>query len=87
MADAVEKLFQVNIHDLAVALLNVALGLGDCLVGRPSWPKTITEHGKRRVPSPLQSLEYCLLDQPVSDTGESPASVSPHFQALVSRPV
>lgn len=61
----IEKLLQVDIHHVAVALLNVGLGLGDRLVGGPSWPKAIAERGKRGVPPPLQHLQHRLLDQPV----------------------
>jgi site-specific DNA recombinase len=65
MADAVEKLLQVDIHHVAVALLNVGLGLGDHLVGGSPWPKAIAERGKRGIPPPLQHLQHRLLDQPV----------------------
>jgi len=68
MADTVEKLLQVDIHHVAVALLNVGLGLGDRLVGGPPWPKAIAERGKRGVPPPLKHVQHRLLDQPVKHT-------------------
>jgi hypothetical protein len=71
MADVVEKLLQVNIYHVAVGLLNIGLGLGDRLVGGPSWPKAIAERGKCGVPSPLQHLQQCLLHQPVKHTGNA----------------
>lgn len=68
MADTVEKLLQVDIHPVAVALLNVGLGLGDRLVGGTSWPNARAARGKCGVPSPLKHWKPRLLDQPVKHT-------------------
>src|SRR2546428_12000247 len=43
MADTVEKFLQVDIYDIAVALLNI--GLGHRLVGGTPWPKAVAAHG------------------------------------------
>ena len=84
MADAVEKFFQVDIDDVAIALLDVDLGLGDRLVSRAPRPKAITEGGKRGSPAPLKHLEQRLLDQPVDDTRNPQLAflLAPRFRNL-----
>ncbi len=50
MVHAVEEFLQVQIDDPGVALFQIVLDLGDCLVRRPTRPKAETVLRKRRVP-------------------------------------
>ena len=68
MVDSIEEFFQIDVHDIVVALGNVRLGLGYCLMGRASRSESIAVLGKRRVPPLLQHLQHRLLDQSVDDT-------------------
>lgn len=67
MAHPVEKLFEIQIDDDAVALGNIALRLGDRLMGGAARAKAVAVLGKRRVPTRLKDLQQGLLDQSVDD--------------------
>jgi len=66
--DPVEEFFEIEVNDDAVALGNVLLRLGYCLMGRASRSEAVTVLRKRRVPALLQNLQQGLLDQSVDDT-------------------
>ena len=65
--DSVEKLFEIEIDHDVVALGDVALRLGDCLMGGAHRSKAVTVLGKRRVPPLLENLQHSLLNQSVDD--------------------
>src|SRR3954454_24438682 len=69
VVDPVEKLFEIKVDHVAVALGHVALGLGDRLMSGASGSEAVAVLGKRRVPSLLENLQQGLLDQSVDDTG------------------
>ena len=50
MIDSVEELFEIEIDHDVVALGDVTLRLGDCLLGGAPRSKAVTVLGKRRVP-------------------------------------
>ena len=55
----------IKVNYDAIALGNMALRLGHCLVGGASRPEAVTVLGKRRVPTPLKDPRQGLLDQSV----------------------
>ena len=65
--NSVEKLFEIEIDHDVVALGDVALRLGDCLLGGAHRSKAVTVLGKRRVPPLLENLQHSLLNQSVDD--------------------
>src|SRR6266481_5017493 len=65
--DTVEKLFEIDVHHVAVALGYVALRLGYRLMGGASRSEAVTVLGERRVPPLLKNLQQGLLDQSVDD--------------------
>ncbi len=50
LTDAIEELLQIEIYHIAVALLQIRLGLGHRLRGGAPGPKALAGRGKRRVP-------------------------------------
>ena len=67
MIDPVEKFLDIQVDHDAVALGNIALRLGDGLVGGASRAEAVAVLGKRRVPTRLKDLQQGLLDQSVDD--------------------
>ena len=68
MIDPVEKSFEVEVNNDAVAFGNVALRLGYRLVGGASRTEAVAVLGERWIPTLLQDLQQRLLDQSVDDT-------------------
>ena len=66
--NSVEKLFEVDVNHIIIALGDVTLRLGYCLMGRASRSESIAVLGERRVPLLLENLQKPLLDQSVDDT-------------------
>ena len=56
MIDSVEEFFEIKIDHDAVALSDVSLRLGHCLVGGSPRSEALTMLGERRVPSLLKNL-------------------------------
>ena len=71
MVDPVEEFLQVKVHDVAVAVRDVSLRLGDGVMGRAAGAKPVAVLGERRVPTPLQDLLYRLLDEAVERAGNA----------------
>ncbi len=67
MVDPVEEFFEIKVNDEAVALSNVSLRLGHCLMGGAPRSEAVAVLGKRRVPPLLENLQQGLLDQSVDD--------------------
>jgi len=65
VVDPVEKFLQVKVHDPPIAVGDVALRLGDRLMGRAIRPEPVALRGERRVPCALQDLQHRLLDEAV----------------------
>lgn len=74
---SIQKFLEIKIDDDAVAVGNVALRLGYCLMSGPSRPEVVAMLGERRVPSCLQNLQQGLLNQAIDDTGHD--HVELHF--------
>src|SRR5262249_1466226 len=66
--DSVEKFFEARSAHNAVALGDIALRLGYCLMSRASRTEAVAVLGERRIPTLLQDLQQRLLDQSVDDT-------------------
>ena len=62
-----QEFFDIKVNDDAVALGNVLLRLGYCLMGGASRSEAVTVLGKRRVPALLKHLQQGLLDQSVDN--------------------
>jgi len=69
--DSVEKLFEIEINHDVIALGNVLLRVGHCLVGGTSRSEAVAVLGKRWVPLSLENLQQGLLNQSVDDTRHS----------------
>ncbi len=63
----IEELLQIQVDHDTVALGDVALRLGDRLMGRASGTEAVGVLGTRRVPTGLKDLQQGLLDQSVDD--------------------
>jgi hypothetical protein len=63
MIDSIEEFFEIDIDHVVVALGDVALRLGYCLMGGTPRAETVTVLGKRWVPALLENLQQGLLDQ------------------------
>src|SRR3954471_2306451 len=72
--DPVEKFFEIEINYNVVALGDVLLRLGHCLVGRAPWSEAVAVLGERWIPALLENLQQGLLDQPVDDAGDAELS-------------
>jgi hypothetical protein len=66
--DSVEKTFEVEVDNDAVAFGNIALRLGYRLVGGASRTEAVAVLGERWIPTLLQDLQQRLLDQSVDNT-------------------
>jgi hypothetical protein len=66
--DSIEELFEIETNYYAVAFSDIALRLGYRLMGRASRPEAVAVLGEGWVPTLLQNLQQCLLDQSVDDT-------------------
>ena len=60
--DWIEKFFQIEVDHPSVALRDILLRLSHGVMRRSMRSEPIAVLGECRVPSPLQSLHYCLLD-------------------------
>src|SRR5712672_1923809 len=65
MIHSIEEFFQIEINHPSVALRNVLLRLGHGVMRRPTRSERIAVLGERRIPSPLQNLHHCLLDEAI----------------------
>ncbi len=77
MIDPVEELFEIQVDHDTVSLGNIALRLGDRLVGGASRAEAVAVLGKRRVPTRLKDLQQGLLDQSVDDAKARPGFLTP----------
>lgn len=64
-----QELFQVKIHDPAVAVGDVLLRLGHGLMGRAVGAEAVAVRRERPVPARLEHLQHCLLEEAVQDGG------------------
>jgi hypothetical protein len=67
LIDSLERSFEININHDAVALGNVTLRLGCCLMGGAPRSEVVAARGERRVPPLLENLQHSLLNQSVDD--------------------
>jgi hypothetical protein len=65
VVDPVEKLFQVEVHDDLAPVGDVALGLGERLMGALARAEAKARHRKGRIEDRLQDLQNRLLNKTV----------------------
>jgi hypothetical protein len=68
---SVEKLFEVEVHDIPVATRQLFLGGRYRLMCRPPGPKAVAVVGKRWVEDGLKHLQHRLLDKSVEGGGHA----------------
>ena len=64
--DPVEKRLKVKVYNPVVALINVLVGLLECVVRTPFGSKTVTKIGEVRFPNFTEYPVDSLLNQPVN---------------------
>ena len=62
---SIEELFQIEIDHPTVPRRNMLLGTRDCLMRRASGTKPVARFRESVVPTTLQDLHHCLLDQSI----------------------